>query len=101
MDLKVAIKSYLSGEESLITILRTCGEAKLLAFGLVDNKELLKLYKERVEICSNCSIFLNGHCGDKETTEILKPDGSIYKGCGCLTVCIASRELSFCGAGKW
>lgn len=100
MDLKVAINSYIKGDTPLTEILGSCLDSKLIAFDIV-SKGLKKTYNERLAICRDCPIFLNGHCGDTETTEIIRPDGTIYRGCGCLMTCKASKIENFCGAGKW
>jgi hypothetical protein len=100
MNLNVAISSYLKNDVSLLEILGSCLDSKLIAFDIV-SEGLKKTYNARLAICAECPIFVNGHCGDGLTTELVRDDGTIYKGCGCLMTCKASKKHNFCGAGKW
>lgn len=101
MQIVKDVKNFIKGDATLKELLMACSDGLLIHFDMLQNKGLKKTYEERLSICSQCPIFINDRCGDTNTTELKKSDGTSYYGCGCVMICKASQLGNFCGAGKW
>lgn len=52
--------------------------------------------KSRIAKCQTCPHFRNGFCAD-----VVRPDGSVEKGCGCLLAAKVKLATEACPQGKW